>query len=109
MIDILFISIICVCIIDLSGFVQEMERMLKKWLKIQKGDVKIPKPFSCSLCMTFWSGLIYLLMTGQFTLLMVAYLLVVSVLTPEIQNVILTIKDLIDCILDLIYSKLKIK
>ena len=107
MIDILFISIICVCIIDLSGFVQEMERMLKKWLKIQKGDVRIPKPFSCSLCMTFWSGLIYLLMTGQFTLLMVAYLLVVSVLTPQIKDTIYLLKDTIDHIINLIYNKIK--
>jgi len=106
MIDILFIAIICVCIIDLSGFVQEMEVLLKKWLKIQRGEVRIPKPFSCSLCMTFWTGLIYLMITGQFTLFMTAYLLIVSILTPEIKDFIYTIKDFINFILNKIHNLL---
>ena len=106
MIEIIYIAIICVCIIDLSGIIQSIEEMLKKWLKIQKGEIKIPKPFSCSLCMCFWTGLIYLLCTGQFTFFMIAYVLIISLLTPEIKDLLLTIKDLINYILNLIHNKL---
>lgn len=106
MIDILLIAVICVCIIDLSGLVQEIERMLKKWLKIQKGEVRLSKPFSCSLCMTWWAGLIWLLSTGHLTLFMTAYLLVISILTPQIKDTIYTIKDTIDYILNKIHNLL---
>lgn len=107
MIEIIYIAIICVVIIDLSGFIQELERMLKKWLGIRKGEVRIPKPFSCSLCMCFWTGLIYLLCTGQFTLFMIAYVLLISILTPQIKDLIYLFKDTIDFILRSIYDKIK--
>lgn len=107
MIEIIYIAIICVVIIDLSGFIQELEQMLKKWLKIQKGEVRIPKPFSCSLCMCFWTGLIYLLCTGQFTFFMIAYVLLISILTPQIKDLIYLFKDTIDFILRSIYNKIK--
>lgn len=107
MIEIIYIAIICVVIIDLSGFIQELERMLKKWLGIRKGEVRIPKPFSCSLCMCFWTGLIYLLCTGQFTLFMIAYVLLISILTPQIKDLIYLFKDTIDFILRSIYNKIK--
>ena len=107
MIEIIYIAIICVCIIDLSGFIQESEQILKKWLKIQKGEVRIPKPFSCSLCMCFWTGLIYLLCTGQFTFFMIAYVLLISILTPQIKDLIYLFKDTIDFILRSIYNKIK--
>ena len=105
--EIIYIAIICVVIIDLSGFIQELEQMLKKWLKIQKGEVRIPKPFSCSLCMCFWTGLIYLLCTGQFTFFMIAYVLLISILTPQIKDLIYLFKDTIDFILRSIYNKIK--
>lgn len=105
--EIIYIAIICVCIIDLSGFIQESEQILKKWLKIQKGEVRIPKPFSCSLCMCFWTGLIYLLCTGQFTFFMIAYVLLISILTPQIKDLIYLFKDTIDFILRSIYNKIK--
>lgn len=107
MIEIIYIAIICVCIIDLSGIIQSIEEMLKKWLKIQKGEVRIPKPFSCSLCMCFWTGLVYLICTGQFTFFMIAYVLIISILTPQIKDLIYLLKDIIDYILNLIYNKIK--
>lgn len=107
MIEIIYIAIICVVIIDLSGFIQSIEQILKKWLKIQKGEVRIPKPFSCSLCMCFWTGLVYLLFTGQFTFFMIAYVLLISILTPQIKDLIYLFKDTIDFILRSIYNKIK--
>ena len=45
--NLFLIALICVIIIDVSGFIEELELILAKWLKVNK--VRIPKPFSCSL------------------------------------------------------------
>ena len=44
--DLFLIALICVVIIDISGFIGEIEDILAKWLKVK--SVRIPKPFSCS-------------------------------------------------------------
>lgn len=78
--NLLFLSLIIVFIIDYSGIVQEVEEVLQKWLKMPN-KAHIPKPFSCSLCMTWWTGLIYLIIAGQFTFMAVAYVALLSAFT----------------------------
>ena len=96
MIDIIWISIIWVVILDISGFMDN----LKSWLKrlATRGRMSDPnyslKPVDCSFCMTFWSGLLYLWITHTFSLWMVAYLLLICVMTPVIHFVIITIRDI---------------
>jgi hypothetical protein len=43
--------------------------------------------------MTWWIGLIYLLVVGEFTFVMVAYLALLAFLTPVMSNIIFCIKD----------------
>ena len=90
--DLLLIQFIIVGIIDVSGFVQELEGFLSKWLHIR---AKIPKPFSCSLCTTWWTGLIYLIVTGNLTLPLVAFTLFISLLTTVTKDIIYLIQDII--------------
>lgn len=59
--NLFIINLILVFIIDLSGFIPSLESGLARLLKFK---VRIPRPFSCSLCMTFWLGIIYILFTG---------------------------------------------
>lgn len=61
-----------VFLIDMSGGVDSLKAALGRWLGI-KGAITL-KPFDCSLCLTHWTGLIYLLCSGQLTLL--AYMVV---------------------------------
>ena len=98
-INLLLIQFIIVGIIDVSGFVQELEAFLSKWLKIR---AKIPKPFSCSLCTTWWTGLIYLLITGNLTLPLVAFTLFISLLTTVTKDIIYLIQDIFIKIIDII-------
>ena len=44
--DLFLIALICVVIIDISGFIGEIEDILAKWLKVK--SVRITKVFSCS-------------------------------------------------------------
>lgn len=97
--NLILIGFIVVFIIDYSGFIEEADKILTKVLK-SKIALHIPKPFSCSLCSTFWLGLIYLLCVGQFNLLNIAGVIVVSAFTPEILAFIYFMKDLYNYIMD---------
>lgn len=96
MIDILLIAVIVVVVIDISGFIDH----LKSWIKsiLTQGRMRDPnysfKPLDCSFCMTFWSGTVYLIITNQFTLPYLAYLLGICVMTPVIRDVILFFREL---------------
>ena len=102
-IDILLITIIIVYIIDLSGIITSIEQSLSKWLK---GTVKIKKPFSCSFCLSWWLGLLYLIITNNLTLLLICYVAMLSFLTPIINDIIILIRDLLRKMINKIYSYL---
>lgn len=97
--NLILIGFISVFVVDYSGFIDEAGKILTKVLK-SKIPLHIPKPFSCSLCTSFWLGLIYLLCVHQFTLLNIAGVIVVSAFTPEILAFIYFMKDLYNYIMD---------
>lgn len=95
MIDILFIAVICVVIIDISGFTDSWKSLLKRILT--KGRFSEPnyslKPFDCSFCITWWTGVVYMLITHSMSLWMTAYLLGICVMTPVIRDIIILIRE----------------
>lgn len=95
MLDLLWITIVIVFGIDLSGVVDSISEGIWKWLhpNIRYNGWRIPKPFSCSLCSTFWIGLIYLWLTGTFSWFMLLYVALLSFSTPVIANVLILLKD----------------
>lgn len=96
MLDLFLIAVIVVCIVDISGFTDSWKSGLKRLLT--KGRLSNPnyslKPFDCSTCLNFWTGLVYLLVTHNFSLWMLTYLLLLSVMTPVIKDVIILIREL---------------
>lgn len=96
MTDIIWIAIIWVVVLDISGFMDHF----KSWLKRVATGGRMSdsayslKPFDCSFCMTFWTGLAYLLITKTFCLWHLAYLLLVCSFTPVINLVITTVRDI---------------
>lgn len=91
-INLLILQLIIVFIIDLSGFIEDgIEPMLAKFLKQRK--VKLKKPFCCSLCMTTWIGLIYILIKGCFTIPMIGYVLLLAFLTPIANNLLIMVRE----------------
>lgn len=99
--NLLIIGFLCVFVIDYSGFVGEMEALINRWLK-SPIYYHIPKPFSCSLCCTFWLGLIYLIVVGRLSFVALLVLCAVCCITPEIQSIIYFVKDLINKVFDTI-------
>lgn len=87
MTDILLIAAMWVFVLDISGFWDEITTIISGWLT--NGKIRKPfqfKPFSCSLCMSFWSGLLYLLLTHSLTIPAVAYVCLVAYMTPVIAD-----------------------
>lgn len=103
MIELLIITALIVFIVDLSGIIESMESGLGKWLKC---TVRIPKPFSCSLCMSWWTGLIYLICVGQFSILWIGYVGLLAFLTPVINNLLQLLRDGLNKIINWLYDTL---
>lgn len=101
MLKILMIQIISVLVIDISGFVDEMKIMLSKLLtrgKIATSNYNI-KPFFCSTCMSWWCGLIYLIIAQEVTLFTIAFTLFVACMSPVTKNLYYLIFDLFEKII----------
>ena len=61
--NLIFIWIVTVIVIDISGIIDSIKYGLSNMLtkgKIPTTDYRL-KPFDCSFCMNFWTGLVYLI------------------------------------------------
>lgn len=99
-VDLLMIQVICVLIVDFTGFVDTLKGAVGRWLRI-KGEYSL-KPIDCSLCMTWWTGFIYLLITGNLTIFYIMITLILANLTDITKAIFYTLKDLIIRILRII-------
>lgn len=98
--ELLLLTAIIVYIVDLSGFTDSWKGWLKKALHAR--DLKSMKPFDCSLCMAWWCGLLYIIMTGRFTLAGVAMVAGSSFLAYPIGAALQAVRDLLLCLIGLI-------
>lgn len=88
--DLLLLTLIVVYIVDLSGFTESWKGLLWKVWKLNTKDMK---PFDCSLCMTWWVGLIYLLIVGKFTMGYIAAVAALSFLSFPIGQILIFIRE----------------
>lgn len=105
MLNLLFITIIIVYCIDYCGFVQEISKSI--WKVLFKGlpykGWVIPKPFSCSVCLSFWVGLLYIVITG-FSWKMLAFVCLLSWAAPTINDIMILFRDTLVKINDKLYE-----
>jgi hypothetical protein len=90
----LYITIIIVFCIDLSGGIYSLSEFVWKRLfpKIPYNGWRIPL-IGCSLCSTWWGGILYLLITGTFSWLMLCYVAFLAFMTPVIATILIIAKD----------------
>jgi len=92
--NLLLITTIVCFIVDLSGFVNSIKRLFLRKMKINADPSTLNwKPFDCSLCMSWWLGLIYLIIFNQFTLLNLMIVSLLSFFSSNISGFLLLIKD----------------
>ena len=79
-----------VYVLDISGFVDDgIQPFFRKHFK---GQLKT-KPFLCSLCMSHWIGLLYIIITGTFSIPMWGYVCLLSLLTPVFYNLLIGLRE----------------
>ena len=95
----LFIISLLVCfVVDFSGFIEEMEGIIKR--RLQMPFFHIGKPLSCSLCMTWWIGLFYLLVMDKFTILNIGYVAALAGASSIFTSMMFVLKDMCDKIIE---------
>lgn len=106
MLDLLLITAVVCYIIDISGITDTFKKVVWKTFAKGVGDYHTLelKPFTCSLCMTFWCGIIYLLITSQFTLPYIAYVSLLSMLSSKISDIEIYVLDVCDTLIQLLYK-----
>lgn len=104
----LIIASVVVLTIDLSGFVKSLKSFIS--LKLTKGKIDSNsfsiKPFDCSYCMTFWCGLLYTIVSGEFTLVNLLWVCLIPFFTDVIRQSLLLIKDTLNKLIDKYYELL---
>ena len=90
-IDLLLIAAITIYIVDLSGFTESWRSALTRLLKAK--ELKPIRPFDCSLCMTWWVGIIYAIATGSFSLPVLAYIALLAFLSIPIGQLFIFIRE----------------
>lgn len=106
--EILLLAAIVVFVVDLSGFTESWRRPLSDWLRRKTGYIiKHFPPFDCSLCLTFWAGLIWLAVRSAFTLPNVAFVCLASYLTIPIGTTLTALRDLLLAVLNWIITKIE--
>lgn len=98
LLNLFLISIIVCFIVDCSGIMTDIRKKVadiiykKTKMKVDPMELKL-KPMCCSLCMTWWTGIIYLLFAGEFTIINLAVVAVLALLASNISGFLMLLKD----------------
>lgn len=106
LLDLFFIQLIWVIIADLSGFNDTWKSIIKLILtKGKMSDPNYPGFNLCSLCLTWWSCLLYLIITGNLTLMWIAVSLLISFFTGITRTILIQLNDLLTCLITWNFGK----
>lgn len=106
LLQLLYITIITTIIIDISGFITTVKNTLSSFLHTSGSRIHL-KPLDCSFCTNFWLSLAYLIYTGKLSLALIAYILLLSTLTPFISSIIILLRELLINISNKLYDVIK--
>ena len=93
--NLLIINVLWIIILDWLFFADEIGYYITQ-IAHSKVPLKIPKPFSCSTCMTWWTGLVYLLIVNQFTFINLLFLALICCCTRVTLHLIYAITGFFD-------------
>lgn len=102
--NLLFVTVVVVFVVDLSGVTSVLLRVVSAWSGRQ---FKSLRPFTCSLCMTWWVGLACCAAWRCLDWPHVAYVAVLAFLTTSIVDTLRLFKDSITAIINVFYRKKK--
>lgn len=100
--NLIFLAILAVYLCDLCGFIDTLKNAIGKRLGIA---LKRLPPLDCSLCMSWWFMLVYLLCIGECTIANLAIIAVVSFMALPIGQLLILIREATLAIIRIIQSK----
>lgn len=104
LVELILIALFWVLVVDIAQFPTEIKRGLFRWLKGKREYVDYSlKPFDCSLCLAWWTGLIWIIVAG-FRFDYVVLCLGIACFTPTIKDIILLTRDFLGWIIDRAYN-----
>lgn len=86
------LAVVTVFIVDLSGFTETWKTALGRWLGVTVGRVK---PLDCSLCMTWWACVVYLLCSGHMSMGYLAVAALLSLSTTFLGELMVCLRELL--------------
>lgn len=89
-IDILILDLVVVWIVDLSGFTASWMGAVSRFIG---KPVRPIKPFACSLCMSWWTGIVYAIATGCLSIPVVGYCALLAYLSFPISQLLIFIHE----------------
>ena len=95
--DLILLAAIVVFIVDISGVIHSLKESVGRFLRLKIDRLR---PFDCSLCMVWWSGLAYLLAVGRFELKAVAFVALLAAFSVQIGGLIQLMRGLVQWIID---------
>ena len=100
--DLALITLIVVYLVDLSGGVSSLKQFI--WKHCLDGKGRYPysfrlRPLDCSLCLTWWTGLVYLWITQEFSLENVALVAMFSYFTSQLASLLRLVSEMINNVL----------
>ena len=106
--DIITIAILC-CFVVNSGAIDSLKRVIWRWLKGDAPFRYFPlKPLDCELCLTWWSGLVYIIISGNLSLLAILCVALVAWCTPVIVELLNLLVDIPRWLVDMARNKMKL-
>ena len=97
-----YLNIICITLkfvigLDVLHFWVNFSAIISGWItKGKSHKVFCEKPCGCSTCMSFWTNIIYMFVSGNFSVLNILIIIVLAMFTPEIGGLIFMLKSWID-------------
>lgn len=91
--DLLILTAVAVFVVDLSGFSDTLLGIVNGWLRPYGRELHSLRPFTCSLCATWWLGLLYLIIAREFSLVGVGLVALCAFSTTAVANALMLAKD----------------
>lgn len=101
-IDVLYVAVFWVLVVDITGVVGEVKYRIYKWLNGGKYRDFSLKPFDCSLCLTWWTCFFLILSNWNFPMLVFSTM--VACFTPIIKDLILMVRDMLGWLINKVWD-----
>lgn len=84
------VAFIVIFIVDLSGFT---DTILDIASKVKGQRVESFRPFTCSLCMTWWCCLVWTICSGHCTLVTIAFSALLAALSFPLSQILIFVRE----------------